>query len=191
MEVPVVSAASLSTRATQRVVGDGEYPSTRWPLLAVVSAAQFLAAFDLWVVTIALPTLQHELAPAELSEVAWILNAYTIILAAFLAPAGRFADRLGRKRAFLLGLPVFGVASVGCGMAPTLPVMIAWRGVQALGAAVVLPTSLGLALPAFPASERGTAVGIWAAVGAIAAGSGPILGGMLIQASWRWIFLIN
>src|ERR1051325_1394788 len=124
MEVPVVSAASLSTRATQRVVGDGEYPSTRWPLLAVVSAAQFLAAFDLWVVTIALPTLQLEFAPADLSEVAWILSVYTIVLATFLAPAGRIADRIGRTRSFLVGLGVFGVASAGCALAPGLPRMM-------------------------------------------------------------------
>ena len=164
---------------------------TRWLLLAVVSSAQFLAAFDLWVVTIALPTLQREFAPAELSDVAWILNVYTIVLAVFLAPSGRFADTLGRKRAFLIGLAVFGVASVGCAMAATLPVMIAWRSVQAFSAAVVLPTSLGLALPAFPPQQRTTAIGIWAAVGAIAAGGGPVLGGILVQISWRWIFLIN
>jgi MFS family permease len=164
---------------------------TRWLLLAVVSSAQFLAAFDLWVVTIALQTLQREFAPAELSDVAWILNIYTMVVAVFLAPSGRFADTLGRKRAFLVGLGVFGVASAGCAMAATLPVVIAWRSVQALSAAVVLPTSLGLALPAFPPQQRTTAIGIWAAVGAIAAGGGPVVGGLLIQASWRWIFFIN
>jgi MFS family permease len=164
---------------------------TRWLLLAVVSSAQFLAAFDLWVVTIALPTLQREFAPAELPDVAWILNVYTIVLAAFLAPSGRVADMLGRKRTFLVGLAVFGAASVGCAMASSLPVMIAWRSLQALSAALVLPTSLGLALPAFPPHERTTAIGLWAAVGAIAAGGGPVIGGLLIQFSWRWIFLIN
>jgi predicted MFS family arabinose efflux permease len=123
--------------------------------------------------------------------VAWILNVYTIILATFLAPAGRVADRVGRKRAFVVALSLFGIASAGCALAPSLPLMIAWRSVQALSAAVVLPTSLGLALPTFPPHERGTAVGIWAAVGAFAAGGGPILGGLLIQVSWRWIFLIN
>jgi MFS family permease len=178
-------------RRPASIVGYSEYPSTRWLLLAVVSAAQFLAAFDLWVVTIALPTLQLEFAPADLSEIAWILSVYTIVLATFLAPAGRIADRIGRKRSFLVGLSVFGVASAGCALAPGLPAMIAWRAVQALSAAIVLPTSLGLALPAFPPHQRATAVGLWAAVGAIAAGSGPVIGGLLIQISWRWIFLMN
>jgi EmrB/QacA subfamily drug resistance transporter len=185
--------AAVIPSATRPVVRQLEEADARrrWLLLAVVSSAQFLAAFDLWVVTIALPTLQREFAPAALSDVAWILNVYTIVLAAFLAPSGRFADTLGRKRAFLVGMGVFGLASVGCAMATTLPVMIAWRSVQALSAAVVLPTSLGLALPAFPPHQRTSAIGIWAAVGAIAAGGGPVLGGLLIQASWRWIFLIN
>jgi EmrB/QacA subfamily drug resistance transporter len=173
------------------IVRESHSDATRWLLLAVVSAAQFLAAFDLWVVTIALPTLRHEFAPAELPDIGWILNVYTIVLATCMTPAGRFADAVGRKRAFLIGLAVFGVASAGCGLAPTLPVMIAWRSLQGLSAAVLLPTSLGLALPAFAPEERGTAIGIWAAVGALAAGGGPVLGGFLIQISWRWIFLVN
>jgi EmrB/QacA subfamily drug resistance transporter len=172
-------------------VRDSQSDATRWLLLAVVSVAQFLAAFDLWVVTIALPTLRREFAPAELSDVGWILSVYTIVLAACMTPAGRIADTLGRKRAFLIALVAFGVASAGCGLAPTLPVMIAWRSLQGLSAALLLPTSLGLALPAFAPEERGAAIGIWAAVGALAAGSGPVLGGLLIQISWRWIFLIN
>jgi len=143
------------------------------------------------VITIALPTLQRAFAPAELLDVAWVLNVYTIVLAAFLAPSGRFADTLGRKRSFLIGLSLFGVAAAGCAMAATLPVLIAWRSVQALSAALVFPPSLGLALPAFPPQERGTAIGVWAAAGAIAAGAGPVLGGLLIEISWRSIFLIN
>jgi EmrB/QacA subfamily drug resistance transporter len=173
------------------LVAPAEYGATRWVILAVVAAAQFLGTFDLWVVTIALPALQREFAPAALPDVAWILNVYTIVLATFLAPAGRIADSVGRKRAFVVGLTLFGLASLGCALAPSLPVVIAWRTVQALGAAIVLPTSLGLALPAFPQHERATAVGIWAAVSAAAAGSGPVLGGLLVEFSWRWIFLIN
>ena len=158
-----------------------EYGATRWVILAVVAAAQFLGTFDLWVVTIALPALQREFAPAALPDVAWILNVYTIVLATFLAPAGRIADSVGRKRAFVVGLTLFGLASLGCALAPSLGVVIAWRSVQALGAAIVLPTSLGLALPAFPQHERATAVGIWAAVSAAAAGCGPVLGGLLVE----------
>jgi EmrB/QacA subfamily drug resistance transporter len=160
-------------------------------VLAVLSAAQFLTVLDLWVVNIALPTLQHEFAPASLSDVSWILDVYAIVLAALLLPAGRAADRIGRRTCFLAGLVVFGVASLGCALAPDLPGLIGFRVLQAAGAAVLMPTSLGLALSVFPAHQRGNAVGVWAGVGALAAGSGPVLGGLLVESSWRWIFLIN
>jgi EmrB/QacA subfamily drug resistance transporter len=163
----------------------------RWAVLAVLSAAQFLTVLDLWVVNIALPTLQHEFAPASLSDVSWILDVYAIVLAALLLPAGRAADGIGRRTCFLAGLVVFGVASLGCALAPGLAVLIAFRVLQAGGAAILMPTSLGLALSVFPARQRGTAVGVWAGVGALAAGSGPVLGGLLVESSWRWIFLIN
>jgi MFS family permease len=163
----------------------------RWAVLAVVCAAQFLTILDLWVVNIALPTLERDFAPATLPEVAWILDIYAIGLAGLLLPAGRAADRVGPRRCFLAGLVVFGVASAGCAAAPTLPVLIAARAVQAAGAAVLIPTSLGLALAVFPARQRGTAVGIWSAVSGAAGGSGPVIGGLLVGVSWRLIFLIN
>jgi EmrB/QacA subfamily drug resistance transporter len=171
-----------------------EQPETgrrRWAVLAVVSAAQFLIILDLWVVNIALPALQHDFAPATLSDVSWILDIYAIVLAALLLPAGRAADGIGRRACFLAGLVVFGIASLGCAVAPELPALIAARALQAAGAAVLMPASLGLALSVFPSRQRGTAVGVWAGVGAVAAGSGPVLGGLLVQSSWRWIFLIN
>ena len=171
-----------------------EQPETgrrRWAVLAVVSAAQFLIILDLWVVNIALPALQHDFAPATLSDVSWILDVYAIVLAALLLPAGRAADSIGRRECFLAGLVVFGIASLGCAVAPDLPALIASRALQAAGAAVLMPTSLGLALSVFPSRQRGTAVGVWAGVGAVAAGSGPVLGGLLVESSWRWIFLIN
>ena len=171
-----------------------EQPETgrqRWAVLAVVSAAQFLIILDLWVVNIALPALQRDFAPATLPDVSWILDVYAIVLAALLLPAGRAADSFGRRECFLAGLVVFGVASLGCAVAPDLLALIACRALQAAGAAVLMPTSLGLALEVFPSHQRGTAVGVWAGVGAVAAGSGPVLGGLLVESSWRWIFLIN
>ena len=171
--------------------GQAETGRRRWAVLAVVSAAQFLTILDLWVVNIALPALQHDFAPATLSDVSWILDVYAIVLAALLLPAGRAADSIGRRECFLAGLVVFGVASLGCAVAPDLPALIACRALQAAGAAVLMPTSLGLALSVFPSHQRGTAVGVWAGVGAVAAGSGPVLGGLLVESSWRWIFLIN
>ena len=157
----------------------------------MVSAAQFLIVLDLWVVNIALPVLRRDFAPATLSDVSWILDVYAIVLAALLLPAGRAADRLGRRECFLAGLVVFGVASLGCAVSPDLPALIACRALQAVGAAVLMPTSLGLAMSVFPARQRGTAVGVWAGIGAVAAGSGPVLGGLLVESSWRWIFVIN
>src|SRR5215831_12815077 len=109
----------------------------RWLVLAVVSAAQFLSAVDLWAVNIAFPALQRDFAPATLSNVAWILNVYTILLAALLIPAGRLADSVGRRRLFLVGLALFGASSLGCALAPTLPVLLVCRGLQAVGAAVL------------------------------------------------------
>ena len=178
-------------RAAGGQAGQAETGRRRWAVLAVVSAAQFLTILDLWVVNIALPALQHDFAPATLSDVSWILDVYAIVLAALLLPAGRAADSIGRRACFLAGLAVFGVASLGCAVAPDLPTLIACRALQAGGAAVLMPTSLGLALSVFPSHQRGTAVGVWAGVGAVAAGSGPVLGGLLVESSWRWIFLIN
>ena len=178
-------------RTAGRQAGQAETGRRRWAVLAVASAAQFLTILDLWVVNIALPALQHDFAPATLSDVSWILDVYAIVLAALLLPAGRAADSIGRRECFLAGLAVFGVASLGCAVAPDLPALIAFRALQAAGAAVLMPTSLGLALSVFPSHQRGTAVGVWAGVGAVAAGSGPVLGGLLVESSWRWIFLIN
>src|ERR1700751_3019360 len=195
--------SAAATRSNQIMPGDPGYndapPQTgqpepgrrRWAVLAVVSAAQFLIILDLWVVNIALPALQRDFAPAPLSDVPWILAVYAIVIATLLLPAGRAADRIGRRECFLAGLVIFGAASLGCAVASGLPALIACRALQAVGAAVLMPTSLGLALSAFPPRQRGTAVGVWAGVGAVAAGSGPVMGGLLIEWSWRWIFLIN
>ena len=152
--------------------GEPETGRQRWAVLAVVSAAQFLIILDLWVVNIALPALQRDFAPATLPDVSWILDAYAVVLAALLLPAGRGADSIGRRECFLAGLLIFGVASLGCAVAPDLLALIACRALQAAGGAVLMPTSLGLALQVFPSHQRSTAVGIWAGVGAVAAGSG-------------------
>ena len=186
-----MTTAAGATALDEELAGQPEAGRRRWAVLAVVSAAQFLTVLDLWVVNIALPALQHDFAPATLSDVSWILDVYAIVLATLLLPAGRAADSIGRREFFLAGLVVFGVASLGCAVAPGLPALIACRALQAAGAAVLMPTSLGLALSVFPPRQRGTAVGIWAGVGGVAAGGGPVLGGLLVESSWRWIFLIN
>ncbi len=165
--------------------------SRPWAVLAVVCAAQFLTIIDLWIVNIALPSLRHSFAPASLSAVSWVLDAYAIVLTAVLVPAGRIADDAGRRACFLAGLAGFGLASLGCGLAPDLPVLIGFRVLQAAAAALLMPVTLALALPTFPAAQRGTVIGIWSAVAGVAAGGGPVLGGLLVAVNWRWIFLIN
>jgi EmrB/QacA subfamily drug resistance transporter len=164
--------------------------SRRWLILAIASAATFLTILDLWAVTIAFPALEKGFA-ATVGQVSWVLNAYSILLAALLVPAGRLADVVGRKRCFLTGLAAFGIASLGCALAPSLGGLVAARCIQSVAAAVLMPTSLGVVLAAFPPADRGVAVGIWAAVGALAASAGPVLGGVLVTFTWRWIFLIN
>ncbi|EXU63552.1 multidrug MFS transporter [Streptomyces sp. PRh5] len=163
----------------------------RWRILAIASAAQYLAILDLFAVSVAFPALERTFHGAGLAEVSWVLNAYTIVLAAMLVPAGRLADDIGRRPAFLLGMTLFGVASLGCAVSPVLAVLVAARIVQAMAAAVLIPTSLGLALPAFPEREHAKVMGIWTAVAAAGAGSGPVAGGLLLAVGWQWIFLIN
>src|SRR4051812_13564482 len=161
------------------------------PVLAVVSAAVFMASLDLFVVNIAFPDIQRDFGGASLASLSWVLNGYTIVFAALLIPLGRAADRLGRRRMFVGGLLLFVASSAAAAAAPSLETLVAARVVQAVGAAALMPTSLALLIAAVPLEKRATAIGIWAATGGIAAATGPPLGGLLVEASWRWVFLIN
>src|SRR3954449_8927271 len=163
----------------------------KWRVLIVVSAAVFMASLDLFIVNIAFPDIERDFGGTSLGSLSWILNAYAIVFAALLVPAGRTADRLGRKRAFVAGVAVFTAASALCAAAPNVELLVAARVLQALGAAAVFPTSLALLLPEFPPAQRRTAVSIWAAVGGVAAAAGPPIGGLLVQAGWQLVFLVN
>jgi EmrB/QacA subfamily drug resistance transporter len=167
-------------------------PSARpGAVLAVLSGAAFMASLDLFIVNVALPDIGRDLQEASLGDLSWTLNGYAIVYAALLVPFGRLADRYGRKGGFLLGVTVFTLASAGCAAAGTLEVLVLFRVLQAAGAALLTPTSLGLLLTATPAPDRARAVRIWAASGALAAAAGPALGGVLVDASWRWVFVLN
>lgn len=163
--------------------------------LGVVVAAVFMTNLDLWIVNVALPSIGAGFAaygrPPSLSALSWVLNGYAVGLAALLIVAGRLGDRVGHRRVFLLGVATFTVASGLCAIAPSLPVLVAARVVQAAGAAAQLPTSLALLMAAVPADRRTAIARGWAAVGALAAAAGPVLGGLLVGWSWRWIFLVN
>jgi EmrB/QacA subfamily drug resistance transporter len=159
-------------------------------ILLVVSAAVFLASLDLFIVNIAFPAIGEDFS-SDAGGLSWVLNAYTITFAALLAPAGRIADRVGRKRVFLTGLAVFVIASVGCAAAWNVGSLTAFRILQAAGAALLTSTSLALLLHSFPPAQRASAIAVWSAVGGVAAAMGPPVGGLLVEASWRWVFLVN
>ena len=163
----------------------------RAKVAAIVSVGVFVASLDLFIVNIAFPDIQRDFAGTSLASLSWILNAYAIVFAALLIPAGRWADRTGRKRAFLLGMSLFTLASAACAAAPSVGFLVAARVAQAAGAALLFPTSLGLLLPEFPPERRQVAIGMWAAVGGAAAAAGPLFGGLLTQISWHWVFLVN
>src|SRR3954447_18862679 len=150
-----------------------------------------MASLDLFIVNIAFPTIAADFDNASISSLSWVLNAYAIVFAALLVPAGRIADRIGRKRVFIAGLGTFALASALCAAAPSVPVLVGARVLQAAGGAMMLPATLGLILPVFPAEQRALAVGIWSAVGGVAAALGPPIGGLLVGLSWRWIFVVN
>ena len=160
-------------------------------VLLVVSAAAFLVSLDMFIVNIAFPDLRVSFPSSDLPTMSWVLNGYTVAFAALLAPAGSLADRYGRRLVFLIGVAVFTVGSVACALAPSVWSLVAFRVVQAVGGALVMPTSLALLLAAFPPAKRAMAVSTWASVGGAAAALGPPLGGLLVQASWRWVFLVN
>jgi EmrB/QacA subfamily drug resistance transporter len=164
----------------------------RWQVLLVTSAAVFMSFLDVTIVNIAFPEMRASFSGSSLAHLSWILNAYSIVFAAALVPAGRLADRFGRRRFFLLGMLVFLAASAVCGAAGSVDLLIGARVLQALGAAMLVPASLGLLLPEFPLGQRATATALWGATGAIAAATGPSLGGVLVEwQSWRWVFFVN
>ncbi|HXM53772.1 MAG TPA: DHA2 family efflux MFS transporter permease subunit [Candidatus Dormibacteraeota bacterium] len=166
--------------------------SRRWLVLLVVSAGSFMVFLDGTIVNITFPAIRRTFPDASIATLSWVLNAYTIVFASLLLTSGRVADLVGRRRVFFLGMLVFLAGSALSGAAPTDSVLIAARAVQAIGASLILPTSVALILAEFPATMRATAVGIWGGIGAVAAASGPSLGGIITyQIDWRWAFYVN
>jgi EmrB/QacA subfamily drug resistance transporter len=164
--------------------------SGRWVLAASVLGSG-MAFIDGSVVTVSLPVIQRQLG-ATVSTAQWIVESYALFLSSLVLVGGALADRFGRRRIFLLGVVVFALASLACGLAPGAVSLVAARGVQGIGAALLVPSSLALLGAAFSPKERGRAVGSWSALTALASAIGPALGGWLVQAiSWRAVFLIN
>jgi len=161
-------------------------------VLVIASLAAFMAFLDTTIVNIAFPALQRAFPGETTSSISWVLNAYNIVFAALLIAAGQLADRFSRRTLFLFGLALFTLASGCCAIAPTLAALVACRTLQAVGAAILIPTGMALLLPAFSADEQIKAIALLAAVSGVAFAAGPSIGGTLIHTvGWRGIFLIN
>ena len=160
-------------------------------MLALTSIGVTLVSLDISIVNVAFGAIATDF-PESRRTLTWVFSAYNIAYAAGLLTAGRLADAFGRKRAFLTGLSIFMVGSLLCAFAPSALMLVAARAVQAIGGAVLTPSSLALVLPEFPVERRSAAIGVWGAVGAVAAASGPTVGGFLVDTfTWHAVFLIN
>jgi len=181
-----VTARILAQR--QRLITE---ENRRWWTLGAMCFALFMMMLDNTVVNVALPSIQRDLH-ASLSALEWTINAYTLTLAVLLVTGGRLGDIFGRRRIFLIGVLVFGASSAVIGLAPNGTILVAFRAIQGIGAAFMMPATLSIITQTFPPEQRGMAIGTWAGVSAMALAIGPVLGGFLTQSvSWRAIFFIN
>jgi EmrB/QacA subfamily drug resistance transporter len=182
--VELNGASAVSERVAKRHIHPGL-------ALVILSASTFMATLDVWITQVGLPSIGRGVHASSLSDLSWVLSAYAIVYAALLVPAGRLADRIGRKAGFLTGLGLFTAASLAAALSGDIWVLVAFRMIQAIGAALMTPSSLGLVLTTAPADKVTQYVKFWVTSAALAAAAGPVFGGLLVDVSWRWIFLIN
>ncbi|MEZ5102693.1 MAG: DHA2 family efflux MFS transporter permease subunit [Thermoleophilia bacterium] len=167
-----------------------ERPHRLWTFLAS-SLALFMVVLDNLVVTTALPVIRTDLG-ASLESLEWTVNAYTLTFAVFLLTGAALGDRFGRRRMFALGIVVFTLASAGAALAPDAGTLVAFRAIQGLGGAMVMPLTLTILSAAFPAEKRGAAIGAWSGISGLAVAIGPLVGGAVVEGiSWQWIFWLN
>jgi EmrB/QacA subfamily drug resistance transporter len=163
----------------------------KWWTLAAVAFGLFMIMLDNTVVNVALPSIERDLH-ISISELEWIVTAYALTFAALLITGGKLADLYGRRRIFVVGLLVFTLSSLACGLAPSAGFLIGARAVQGVGAAMMNPATLSIITATFPPKQRGQAIGIWAGVSAMALAIGPLAGGLIVDnINWNWIFFVN
>lgn len=164
--------------------------SRPWVLAATILGSS-MVFIDSSAVNVALPVLQEKLA-ATVTDVQWVIEIYTLLLAALILPGGALGDRLGRRRVFLWGVVIFALSSLWCGLAPDVSQLIVARACQGVGGALLVPGSLAIISASFPEATRGRAIGTWSGSTAMTSAAGPVLGGWLATAlSWRWVFFLN
>jgi len=162
----------------------------KWLPLVAICTGTFMLLIDITIVNVALPDMATDLS-TTFSQLQWVVDIYALALAALVLGAGSLADLYGRRRLYLIGLVLFAVASLGSGLAPSAAFLIAARGVQGIGGAIMFATTIALINTSYEGRDRGTAFGVWGAVVGASAALGPILGGALTELSWRWIFYVN
>ena len=191
--------AEFSTRSIEAARNDvvvAALPQQRvsartWAALAILCLGAFLVVLDTTIVNIAIPSIMTGLH-SSLDQVLWVLNAYTLVYAALLITGGRLGDLYGPRRLLIVGILVFGGASVACAIAPSAGILIAARVLQGVGGALMTPQTLAMIPAIVPANRRGRAIGLWSGSAGLAAAVGPSLGGVLVStAGWRWVFLVN
>src|SRR4249919_252983 len=173
-------------------VGRAESDPKRWWALALLCSAYFMVILDVSIVNVALPSIQQDLHFSQ-GDLQWVLSAYALTFGGFLLLGGRAADMLGRRRVFMVGVALFTVASLACGLSSSEGMLIAARAVQGLGAAILSPAALSIISTTFAeGSERNKALGIWGAMGGSGAAVGVLMGGVLTKwLGWEWIFFVN
>src|SRR3954447_19321948 len=163
----------------------------KWWTLAAVSFGLFMIMLDNTIVNVALPSIERDLH-MSISNLEWVVTAYALTFAALLITGGKLGDYYGRRKMFIVGLAIFTLSSLACGLAPSPGFLIGMRAVQGAGAALMNPPTVSIVVATCPPRQRGQAIGIWAGVSALALAIGPLGGGLIVEnLNWNWIFFVN